>query len=172
MKKLIFAVSTLALVLFASICISGCGGSSAKLPAEANEMVLNAIENNDFYIEIEKIKPGKQAIREAQEGSMISIKDNILNCNLPYIGELRYSFSKKDAVAFTSEKVSITPKITIKPQYEKYYALLEFTVRNKANSEVLFYKVAVYRDGSAVVKVESQYRDPINYAGWLEERPE
>ena len=144
----------------ALFCLAGCGGTGSKVSAEANELVLNSIENKDFFIEIEKIKPEKQAA-----------KDNILKCKLPYVGELRYSFSKKDAVALNADNVSITPKVTIRPPYKKYYALMEFTVRNKVSTEVLYFKIAVYHDGSAVIKVESQFRDPITYAGWLEERP-
>ena len=172
MKRKIFAVRSLVAVVLAAVCFSGCGGTSSRAGAEADYIVLNAIENNDFYIEIEEIKPEKSAVRPAEEACTISIKDDILKCKLPYIGEVRYSFSKKDAVALNAENVSITPKVTVKPQYKKYYALLEFTVRNKVTTEVLYFKVAVYRDGSALVKVESQFRDPISYSGWLEERPE
>lgn len=170
MRKLSFTILTLAAAVVA-VCISGCGGTGSRVPAEANELVLNSIENNDFYIEIEKIKPEKQSARLVDEAYTVSIKDDILQCNLPYIGALRYSFSKKEAVALNADNVSITPKVTIKPPYKKYYALLEFTVRNKVSTEVLYFKVAVYHDGSTVIKVDSQFRDPISYAGWLEERP-
>ncbi|MBQ2492317.1 MAG: DUF4251 domain-containing protein [Bacteroidales bacterium] len=171
MKRLFFAAGMFAAVAMAAVCLSGCGGSGSSVPAEASEIVLNSIENNDFYIDIEKIKPEKNPVTSAEGSCTISIKDDILSCRLPYIGELRYSFSKKDAVALNAENVSITPKVTVRPPYKKYYALLEFTVRNKVSTEVLYFKIAVYHDGSAVVKVESQFRDPITYGGWLEERP-
>ncbi|MBQ1886065.1 MAG: DUF4251 domain-containing protein [Bacteroidales bacterium] len=171
MKTLFISVRMLSVAAAALFCLAGCGGTGSKVSAEANELVLNSIENKDFFIEIEKIKPEKQAAKDAGEPCTISIKDDILKCKLPYVGELRYSFSKKDAVALNADNVSITPKVTIRPPYKKYYALMEFTVRNKVSTEVLYFKIAVYHDGSAVIKVESQFRDPITYAGWLEERP-
>ena len=171
MKKLFFAVSMFAVAAVAAVCLPGCGGPGSSVPAEANEIVLSSIENNDFYIQIEKIKPENKSVTSTEGPCTISIKDDIISCRLPYVGELKYSLSKKDAVALNAENVSITPKVTVRPPYKKYYALMEFTVRNKVSTEVLYFKIAVYHDGSAVVKVESQFRDPITYGGWLEERP-
>ena len=148
-----------AVAAVAAVCLPGCGGSGSSVPAEASEIVLSSIENNDFYIQIEKIKPENKSVTSTEEPCTISIKDDIISCRLPYVG------------ALNAENVSITPKVTVRPPYKKYYALMEFTVRNKVSTEVLYFKIAVYHDGSAVVKVESQFRDPITYGGWLEERP-
>ena len=137
----------------------------------AEAMVINSVENQDIYIEIDRIVPMKLPQRETMDGYTISIKDGILKCYLPYIGEVRYSFSNDNAIAIDADKVPVKTKVTYNPPYKKCYALVEFTFKSKYNSEIFYFQIDVFKNGMAYVRVESQYRDFINYNGHLEERP-
>ena len=90
----------------------------------AEAMVINSVENQDIYIEIDRIVPRKLPQRETMDGYTISIKDGILKCYLPYIGEVRYSFSNDNAIAIDADKVPVKTKVTYNPPYKKCYALV------------------------------------------------
>lgn len=143
-------------------------------PAEAAAapIVTAALSNSDFYIEVERIMPRKYPAKETMDGYTVSLKDNILKCYLPYIGEVRYSFSNDDAIAISANKTAVTPKVTMNPPYKKCYALIEFTFKSKYNNEAFYFKIELYKNGNAYITVNSQYRDPITYYGKLEEYPE
>ena len=137
----------------------------------AEAMVMHSLENEDIYIEIDRIIPRKMPQKETMDGYTISIKDGILKCYLPYIGELRYSFSDNNAIAIDANKVPVKTKIIYNPPYKKCYALVEFTFKSRYNSEIFYFQMEIYKNGTAYIRVESQYRDFINYNGHLEERP-
>lgn len=137
----------------------------------AEALVMNSVENQDLYIEIDRIVPRKLPQKETLDGYTISIKDGILKCYLPYIGEVRYSFSDENAIAIDANKVPVKTKVTYNPPYKKCYALVEFTFKSRYNSEVFYFQIDIFKNGTAYVRVESQYRDFINYNGHLEQRP-
>lgn len=139
--------------------------------AAAEAMVMRSLENEDIYIEIDRIIPRKMPQKETMDGYTISIKDGILKCYLPYVGEIRYSFSDNNAIAIDANKVPVKTKITYNPPYKKCYALVEFTFKSRYNSEIFYFQMEIYKNGTAYIRVESQYRDFINYNGHLEERP-
>ena len=194
MKNNLFKTIACLAVFSAGIILSGCGtsrkaviGSAAEagggipLPASAkptyssspaSAAVSSALDNKDFYIEIERIVPKKMPPKETLDGYTISIKDNTLNCYLPYIGEVRYSFTNDNAIAIDAKNVPVNMKVTMNPPHKNCYAFIEFTFKSKYNSEIFYFMIDLYKNGTSYIKVESQYRDLITYTGRLEARPE
>ena len=196
--KIIHKIPALMMALAVCIFATGCGASRRvakdkvatpatedvifedyEAPMEAKPMeaapapiVTSSLESGDFFIEVERIMPRKYPAKETMDGYTVSLKDNILKCYLPYIGEVRYSFSNDDAIAISTNKTAVTPKVTMNPSYKKCYALIEFTFKSKYNNEAFYFKIELYKNGNAYITVNSQYRDPITYYGKLEEYPE
>ena len=117
----------------------------------AEALVMNSVENQDIYIEIDRIVPRKLPQKETLD--------------------VRYSFSDENAIAIDANKVPVKTKVTYNPPYKKCYALVEFTFKSRYNSEVFYFQIDIFKNGTAYVRVESQYRDFINYNGHLEQRP-
>lgn len=167
-----FKTTFLALIATAFV-FAGCGAFT-QTPQEKEEtanLVTNAIENGDFYIVVDRIQPRSFPQKETMEGYSISIKDGILNCYLPYIGRADVSFPNEDAIAVDADNVPVNVKTTMNPPRRKCYALLEFSFQNRYNSEIFYVSIETYTNGTAYIKVDSQYRDFINYTGHFEQRP-
>ena len=167
-----FKTTFLALIATAFV-FAGCGAFS-QTPQEKEEtsnLVTNAIENGDIYIVIDRIQPRSFPQKETMDGYSISIKDGLLKCYLPYIGRADFSFPNEDAIAVDADNVPINVKTTLNPPRRKCDALLEFNFENRYNSETFYITIEVYHNGIAYVKVDSQYRDFINYTGHFEQRP-
>ena len=138
-------------VLAVAFIIAGCG-AFVQTPQEKEEtaaLVKDAIQNTDVYIVIDRIQPRAFPQKESMEGYTVSIKDGLLKCYLPYIGRADFS----------------------NPPRRKCDALLEFSFENRYNYEIFYVTVEVYYNGIAYIKVDSQYRDFINYTGHFEKRP-
>lgn len=167
-----FKTTFLALIATAFV-FAGCGAFT-QTPQEKEEtanLVTNAIENGDFYIVVDRIQPRSFPQKETMEGYSISIKDGILKCYLPYIGRADVSFPNEDAIAVDADNVPVNVKTTMNPPRRKCYALLEFSFQNRYNSEIFYVSIETYTNGTAYIKVDSQYRDFINYTGHFEQRP-
>ncbi|MBP5391124.1 MAG: DUF4251 domain-containing protein [Bacteroidales bacterium] len=167
-----FKTTFLALIATAFV-FAGCGAFS-QTPQEKEEtsnLVTNAIENGDIYIVIDRIQPRSFPQKETLDGYSISIKDGLLKCYLPYIGRADFSFPNEDAIAVDADNVPINVKTTLNPPRRKCDALLEFNFENRYNYEIFYVTIEVYYNGIAYVKVDSQYRDFINYTGHFEQRP-
>ena len=170
--KTTFKSAFLALVS-AAFLFAGCGAFT-QTPQEKEEtanLVTNGIENGDIYIVIDRIQPRSFPQKETMDGYSISIKDGILKCYLPYIGRTDTSFLNEDAIAIDADNVPVTVKTTMNPKGRKCYALLEFSFQNRYNSEILNLTIETYTNGIAYVKVDSQFRDFINYTGHFDNRP-
>ena len=167
-----FKTTVLALIATAFV-FAGCGAFT-QTPLEKEQtaaLVSNAIQDGDIYIVIDRIQPRAFPQKETMDGYSISIKDGILKCYLPYVGRANFSFPNEDAIAVDADNVPVNVKTTMNPSRRNCYALLEFNFPNRYNSETFYITIEVYHNGIAYVKVDSQYRDFINYTGHFEERP-
>ncbi|MBP5518485.1 MAG: DUF4251 domain-containing protein [Bacteroidales bacterium] len=165
--RLILASACLAVIL------ASCG-AFVQTPQEKEEtaaLVKDAIQNTDVYIVIDRIQPRAFPQKESMEGYTVSIKDGLLKCYLPYIGRADFSFPNEDAIAVDADNVPVNVKTTLNPPRRKCDALLEFSFENRYNYEIFYVTVEVYYNGIAYIKVDSQYRDFINYTGHFEKRP-
>ena len=160
-------------VLAVAFIIAGCG-AFVQTPQEKEEtaaLVKDAIQNTDVYIVIDRIQPRAFPQKESMEGYTVSIKDGLLKCYLPYIGRADFSFPNEDAIAVDADNVPVNVKTTVNPAKRNCYAFLEFNFPNRYNSEIFNVNIEVYSNGTAYIKVDSQYRDFINYTGHFEKRP-
>lgn len=166
-------IKTTLLALAAAFMLAGCGAFSQtpQEKAETAASVTNAIQNQDIYIVIDRIQPKSFPQKETMDGYSLSIKDGVLKCYLPYIGRADFSFPNEDAIAVDADNVPVNVKTTVNPAKRNCYAFLEFNFPNRYNSEIFNVNIEVYSNGTAYVKVDSQYRDFINYTGHLEQRP-
>ena len=167
-----FKTTFLALIATAFV-LAGCGAFT-QTPQEKEEtanLVTNSIENGDIYIVIDRIQPKSFPQKETMDGYSLSIKDGLLKCYLPYIGRADFSFPNEDAIAVDADNVPVQVKTTMNPRGRKCYALLEFSFENRYNSEIFYVTIETYTNGTAYVKVDSQFRDFINYTGHFEQRP-
>ena len=167
-----FKITFLTLIATAFV-FAGCGAFT-QTPQEKEEtanFVTNGIENGDIYIVIDRIQPRSFPQKETMEGYSLSIKDGLLKCYLPYIGRADFSFPNEDAIAVDADNVPVNVKTTMNPRGRKCYALLEFNFENRYNSEIFHVSIETYTNGIAYIKVDSQYRDYINYTGHFEQRP-
>lgn len=167
-----FRTTFLALIATAFV-FAGCGAftQTPQEKEEAANLVANAIELGDIYIVIDRIQPRSLPQKETMDGYSISIKDGILKCYLPYIGSVYTTFFNEDAIAVDADNVPVTVKTTMNPRGRKCYALLEFSFQNRYNSEIFYVTIETYTNGTAYIKVDSQFRDFINYTGHFEPRP-
>lgn len=166
-------IRTTLLALAATLMLAGCGAFSQtpQEQAETAASVVNAIQNQDIYIVIDRIQPMSFPQKETMDGYNLSIKDGILKCYLPYIGKANFSYPNEDAIAVDADNVAVNVKTTMNPPRRNCYALLEFNFQNRYNAEIFYVTIEVYQNGIAYIKVDSQYRDFINYTGHLEQRP-
>ena len=167
-----FKTTFLALIATAFV-LAGCGAFT-QTPQEKEEtanLVTNSIENGDIYIVIDRIQPKSFPQKETMDGYSLSIKDGLLKCYLPYIGRADFSFPNEDAIAVDADNVPVQVKTTMNPRGRKCYALLEFSFENRYNSEIFYVTIETYTNGIAYIKVDSQYRDFINYTGHFDNRP-
>ncbi|MBQ6311455.1 MAG: DUF4251 domain-containing protein [Bacteroidales bacterium] len=167
-----FKTTFLALIATAFV-FAGCGAFT-QTPQEKEEtanLVTNGIENGDIYIVIDRIQPRSFPQKETMDGYSISIKDGLLKCYLPYMGRVETSFPNEDAIAVDADNVPVSVKTTMNPRGRKCYALLEFSFQNRYNSEIFYVTIETYTNGMAYIKVDSQWRDFINYTGHFDNRP-
>jgi len=166
-------IRTTLLALAATLMLAGCGAFSQtpQEQAETAASVVNAIQNQDIYIVIDRIQPMSFPQKETMDGYNLSIKDGILKCYLPYIGKANFSYPNEDAIAVDADNVPVNVKTTMNPPRRNCYALLEFNFQNRYNAEIFYVTIEVYQNGIAYIKVDSQYRDFINYTGHFDNRP-
>ena len=160
-------------VLALAFMLAGCGAfqQTPQQKAEQEQMVRSALENQDIYIVIDRIAPQRFPQKETMDGYTISIKDGLLKCYLPYIGRADFSFPNEDAIAVDADNVPINIKTTLNPPRRKCDVLLEFNFENRYSYEIFYVTIEAYYNGIAYIKVDSQYRDFINYTGHFEPRP-
>jgi len=167
-------IRQLTVLAAAVFMLTGCGAfvQTPEEKAETAAMVTKAVEDTDIYIEIDRIQPRVFPQRETMDGYSISIKDGILKCYLPYMGRAEFSFPNEDAIAVDADYVPVNVRTTYDPPRRKCYALLELSFENRYNPEIFYMTIEVYQNGLAYIKVDSQYRDFINYTGHFDKRPE
>ena len=98
-------------VLICAVCFSilaaGCGtfAQTPEQKAADEALVMSSLQNGDYYIVIDRIIPRRFPAKESMEGYTVSIKDNVLKCYLPYIGQANFSYPNEDAIAIDAENV-------------------------------------------------------------------
>lgn len=145
--------------LLLTACKSADGLSKAERKARTAQMVANALQNREFTIEVDWMRPlgGKPTHVNSNYG--VKVKGDAVDSYLPYFGEaynLPYGGGK--GLNFEGE---ITDYAVTRKDGKQY--LIEMKIVNDEDNFI--YYIEVFDNGKASIDVISRNRDPISFDG-------
>ena len=155
----------------AALLLSGCGILNSetreeRAAREAREarMVNDNLKAGDFRIDIDRMYPLRGGSKHVSNYSL-SLKDDVLNSHLPYIGQAwRVPYGGGHALNFSAE---IGGYDVVRTRNEGY----EVRIYVKTDEDQHVYTLTVFDNGRASLDVQSQNRERISFSGIMDFYP-
>lgn len=163
MKRLLFVLLVVVSVFSVTCCGSSSGLSkSERIARKAAEEALytKAITDRDFKLEITQIIPHGFPSRTSQAEYFLTVKGDIVNTRLPYMGDSHYAVMGGEdiSIVFENEKVSINQDFSDAQKGEYRYSFIGCAERGS-------WKITLqlYNNGRAHIGCFSPLRGTMSY---------
>jgi len=162
-KILLTSVRLTAIATLLTVVLTACSTQSRVARAERQAAmaayVSNALEQRDFTISIDRMKPLHGMPKQVSYGYELTVKGNTVNSYLPYVGEVyRVPYGGGVGLNFTGE---IQDYAVEYPSSD--LTRITFTVTN--DEDTYTYRVDIYSNGKAIVDVYAYHRTAISFDG-------
>ena len=158
MNRIVFSSLALLMVLLTA-CNTGNRMAKAERQAEISRQVLASVEERQFTIAVDWMKPLRGMSKHLSYGYELKLKGDELDSYLPYVGEaqrLPYGGGKGLNFKATVENYSCV-------QTSGNCYLIEFNVTN--DEDTYHYRIDLFSSGKALIDVWGRERDAISYQG-------
>lgn len=163
MKRLLFVF----LVVLSVFSVACCGSSSGLSKSERNArkaaeeaMYVKAIKDRDFTLEITQIIPHGFPSRTSQAEYYLTVKGDVVNTRLPYMGDSHYAVMGGEdiSIVFEKEKVSFMQDFSDERKGEYRYSFTGCAERGS-------WKITLqlYNNGRAHIGCFSPLRGTMSY---------
>ena len=158
MNRIVFSSLALLMVLLTA-CNTGNRMAKAERQAEISRQVLASVEERQFTIAVDWMKPLRGMSKHLSYGYELKLNGDELDSYLPYVGEaqrLPYGGGKGLNFKATVENYSCV-------QTSGNCYLIEFDVTN--DEDTFHYRIDVFSSGKALIDVWARDRDAISFQG-------
>ena len=158
MNRIVFSSLALLMVLLTA-CNTGNRMAKAERQAEISRQVLASVEERQFTIAVDWMKPLRGMSKHLSYGYELKLNGDELDSYLPYVGEaqrLPYGGGKGLNFKATVENYSCV-------QTSGNCYLIEFDVTN--DEDIYHYRIDLFSSGKALIDVWARDRDAISFQG-------
>ena len=158
MNRIVFSSLALLIVLLTA-CNTGNRMAKAERQAEISRQVLASVEERQFTIAVDWMKPLRGMSKHLSYGYELKLNGDELDSYLPYVGEaqrLPYGGGKGLNFKATVENYSCV-------QSSGNCYLIEFDVTN--DEDTFHYRIDLFSSGKALIDVWARDRDAISFQG-------
>lgn len=152
MKRFLYPTLLLCIVLLAPSCGAAFQERKAARAAEEaaeHAAIVNALQNNDFILEITQIIPRGFPSKISTGEYTLRMKGDVVTTRLPYIGvshEATYGGVDDISIIFDKEKVQVLKDVSKASKGEYYYQF-----RGGKGKDVWTVTLQIYDNGSASI---------------------
>lgn len=136
----------------------------AKIERIASK-VDSLVKAKDIKIMVTRVYPQTMGVEQVAHDYYVSIKNDTLNCNLPYYGRITNSTYGSS----TAGKTLIIKNQVIKPRESKYTKkngyIIDFMSLEESTDIVWNFTMQVYKSGHGIISCLSESTDSIDYTG-------
>ena len=155
--------------IVALLLMVGCATQQerAEQRAKMRQTVEAAIVSRQLRIDIKSMNAMRYGSKMVTPDFYLELRGDTLRSYLPYLGQVRRATIGGPSVGLNFE-APILQYAESKPKANK--TRIELDVRSE--EDAYHYFIEVYDTGEALIRVRSQYRDPISFDGYLTPVPE
>lgn len=158
MNRIVFYSLALLMVLLTA-CNTGNRMAKAERQAEISRLVLASIEERQFRIAVDWMKPLRGMSKHLSYGYELKLNGDELDSYLPYVGEAqRLPYGGGKGLNF---KAPVYNYSCVQSSGNCY--LIEFDVTN--DEDTFHYRIDLFSSGKALIDVWARDRDAISFQG-------
>lgn len=149
------------LFVAAAFLWSSCATSEEKAAqmAQFSANVINALNNRDYMIAIDRMYPMRGSSRHVSYGYSVEVRNDSLISYLPYFGRAyNVPYGGGKALNFTAPIVSYQ-------EFLKRNSLRHIEIGVTNDEDTYLYTIDVFDNGNASVDVRARQRERISYSG-------
>ena len=158
MNRIVFSSLALLMVLLTA-CNTGNRMAKAERQAEISRQVLASVEERQFTIAVDWMKPLRGMSKHLSYGYELKLNGDELDSYLPYVGEAqRLPYGGGKGLNF---KANVYNDSCVQSSGNCY--LIEFDVTN--DEDTFHYRIDLFSSGKALIDVWARDRDAISFQG-------